>query len=85
MARVSKYETQTLLRNDPFFRQYASYQGEGVTRRCAEIGDVAKKSYWYSLGFAYSLILDKLSPDWKSKSFDKKLFFEEKFKKLGLL
>lgn len=85
MARVAQFEPKTLLKNDPYFRQFVSYSDESDTRWCAEIGDVSKKSYWYSLGFAYSLVLDKIQPEWKSEKPDKKMFFDSNFKKLGLL
>lgn len=85
MSKMSLYKNDTLLARDPFFSKFNEYTEENRSNWCARIASNKKRSYWYSLGFAYSLILDKLMPDWKTKGFDNELFFDAFFKKLNLI
>lgn len=85
MSRVSAYKNDTLLVGDPFFNKFNNYTEENKSTWCSRVASNKKRSYWYSLGFSYALILDKLIPDWKTKDFDKNLFFDNLFKKLNLI
>lgn len=85
MSKMSLYKNDTLLVRDPFFSKFNEYTEENKTNWCSRIASNKKKSYWYSLGFSYALILDRLMPDWKSKGFDNELFFDAFFKKLNII
>ena len=85
MSKMSLYKNDTLLVRDSFFGNFNEYNQENKKSWCSSIASNNKKKYWYSLGFSYSLILDKLMPSWKTKGFDNNLFFDAFFKKLNLL
>ena len=42
---------------------------------CAEIRDIGEY-YWYAMGYAQSLLLDRLEPGWKAKAVDTSLFLD---------
>ena len=85
MSKMSFYKNDTLLVRDQLFSKFNEYTQENNVNWCSRIASNKKRSYWYSLGFSYSLILDKLMPDWKTKGFDNELYFDAFFKKLNLL
>lgn len=85
MAKYPLYKDGTLLVDDPYFSKFNEYKTENQAKWCARIEAHQKRKYWYTLGFAYSLILDKLVPDWKRGGFDNQLFFDAFFKELGVL
>ncbi|WP_413576611.1 hypothetical protein ACLVWU_01080 [Bdellovibrio sp. HCB290] len=85
MSKFAFYQDDTLLKSDPFFDGFKEYKKEIQQAWCELISSNKKQSYWYSLGFAYALILDKLMPDWKTKKLDSKLFFDAYFKELKVL
>lgn len=85
MSKMSLYKNDTLLARDPFFSKFNEYTEENKTTWCSRIASNKKRSYWYSIGFSYALILDKLMPNWKTKGFDNDLFFDAFFKKLNVM
>lgn len=84
MARYSKYRDGTLLINDPYYSKFNEYTEETQAKWCQRISSHQKRKYWYTLGFAYALILDKLLPEWKQGPFDNQLFYDAFFKKLDI-
>ena len=42
---------------------------------CAEIRNIGEY-YWYAMGYAQSLLLDRLAPGWKAKAVDTSLFLD---------
>lgn len=85
MSKITFYKEGTFLKGDPFYDQFQEYQTEIQQAWCDGITSNTKRSYWYTLGFAYALILDKLQPSWKSLPVNSQLFFDAYFKKLNLL
>lgn len=84
MARYPQFKQGTLLINDLYYSKFNEYTVESQDKWCERIALHQKRKYWYTLGFAYALILDKLLPDWKHGEFDNELFFDAFFKKLGV-
>ena len=84
MSRWSDYASKTELRNDPFFAGFSKYQSENEANWCARIAENKKRSYWYSIGFAYSLILDRLYPNWKNVPLNQELFLDGYLNSLAL-
>lgn len=85
MARYPLFKNGTLLVDDPYYGKFNEYTKESPAQWCEQIASNQKRKYWYSLGFAYALILDKLIPDWKQDKFDNELFFDAFFKRLNVL
>lgn len=83
MSMWPMYANSSELKSDPSFKNYEAYKAESLNNWCHEIAAYSH-SYWYDLGFAYALILNKLDPNWKTKRPDQSLFFDGYFRTLEL-
>ena len=81
MSHWPVYSTSSELSSDPYFKNYEAYKSESLTTWCKDIASYSH-TYWYDVGFAYALILDKLEPTWKVKLPSSSLFFDAYFKSL---
>lgn len=77
------YANNSELKSDPYFKNYEAYKSESQEKWCYEIAGYSHR-YWYDLGFAYALILDKLDLPWKTRSPRQPLFFDGYFRSLGI-
>jgi hypothetical protein len=83
MSKWAQYAEQSLLLKDQAFEGFKDYKYENKEAWCETVG-MKKKSYWYSLGFAYSLIMDRMDIAWKTKR-PSAQFFDGYFKDLDLM
>lgn len=83
MSMWPMYANNSVLKSDPTFKNYEGYKAESLNSWCREIAAYSH-SYWYDLGFAYALILNKLDPTWKAKQPDQSLFFDGYFRSFDL-
>jgi len=85
MKMVNAYEKDTLLRDDPFFKEFRGFEPRSNKNFwCGRIENALNRKsekFWYPLGFAYALILDDIAPGWKKEIFASPKFFDGIFEK----
>jgi hypothetical protein len=85
MIEIAQSNSANFLANDPEFQSFESYKKVTLSGWISNIATNAKiqnstsKKYWYNLGLSYSLILDRLQPDWKTHIFKEPHFFDSLF------
>lgn len=86
MAQAAEFKKDTYLKGDPYFKGFEKMEeNERPKKWCQVIKSPPHKRYWYFLGWAYSLTLDRIRPEWKAEVFSTKKFFDHIFSVEGFV